>query len=184
MVEQHLGAVHGEGRDDHGPPTRDGPRDDITEVIERERVVMRPVAVRALDDDPVGVTDGLRTQQQRVARTTQVTAEHDGGAAQLQWAIDEPRMWPARGECRDDARRDLSSVAQLQGLEQRQRPGDVGRVVQRQGRLVLRVALLVGVSRLLLLEVGGVGQDDRREGDGAAGGVDGPSNPSAWIRGR
>jgi len=48
-------------------------------------------------------------------------------------------------------------------LEQHQRAVRVGARVERQGRLVLRVAVTVGVSRVFFLDMGGIGQDERAQ---------------------
>ena len=76
-----------------------------------------------------------------------------------------------------DARRDLAPLSVGEVGQQRQRPGDILRVIQGQRRGVLAVATLVRLPRLLLLEMRRVRQDDAHELVGRGGRVDPAGEP-------
>ena len=168
-MEDHLGAVHGEGRDHHGPTPRRGVADHLREAGQFPLLVgMDPVAVGRLDDDDVGISDGGRRPQQRVPGPAEITAEPDAPHAPVGLAHHEPhrrRAEDVTGGIEDafDLIAQGDGRTHRHGRQQRARRLGIGLGVERQGRIVLAGPDPVGVGGLLLLESAAVAQQDLDE---------------------
>ena len=177
VVQQHLRAVDGERGDDDGSAPIGRPHDRVVQDVERVGIVVQLVSVRALHHDPVGVTDRFRWEQQWVRRTSEVAAEGDDAAVQFDPRRRRPEDVTGAPQRRPHSGRDLSTLARGQLGQLGQGVRDVVRVVQRQSRMVARVAGTVGEPGLLLLEMGGVRQHDAGQPGRVGRRVDGSAEP-------
>ena len=124
---------------------------------------VRPVAVRRLHHDRVGGRRVRGRAEQRVVPAAEVAAEEDPVPVDGQRDRRRAEDVPGGAQPQRDPAGDRHVLVERDRLEQRQRALDVVGVVQREGGSVLGEAGLVGVRRVLLLEVGAVAQHDRRE---------------------
>jgi hypothetical protein len=177
----HLHAAHGEGRHQHNALAADGLAEHAADLVGHRLVVVVAVAVRGLDDQHVARGHGLGITVQRHAETAHVTAEDDGllAVARGHAHLDERRAQDvsALAEARAHALaqvQPLVVVAGLQALERRQR---VHAGVERLGRTVLAVALLVGPRRVFLLQMGRIHEHELEQFAGGPGGVHGRLHP-------
>ncbi len=164
--QHHLGAIDGEcGNDHHAAPFR-GPGDGIGEDVERDVLVLvEPVPVGRLAHDHVGGHGVVRGSEQRVGSPTEVTGEQQGAVRAGEVHGHRCRAEDVSGVPERDvhARDQLVVMAELVGPEEREGQVGVGAGVEREGGMVLGVPLAVGVARLLLLQTGGVLEDDLGE---------------------
>ena len=137
LVQQHLGAVHGEGRDDDRATTVDGAHDRVPQGVDRALVLVTAIAVRRLDDHPVRVGDGIRRHEDRMRRPTQVPAEHHGRPTVEDQPHDRRAQDVAGGpHLHADAGGDLDRLAERDGSQVLERGVGVSLGVQRQrGRM-------------------------------------------------
>ncbi len=183
VEEEHLGAVDGEGRDDHLAAAVDGPLDQLRESIDGVVLRVFTVAVGALDDDPVGLADDRWRPQQRVLLTAEVAGERDVhrlAAVRRQPESQDRRTQDVAGrlEAGHHARHDLELLVERPRDEPFERGPRVVLGVQRERGPVPRVAGPVRIAGLLLLQPSAVGQHDRHQLAGVVGDVHRTSEPT------
>ena len=155
MEEHDLGAVHREGRYHDGAPSSCRGGDDVGEPVERGAFVMDTVAVGRLDHQRIDRSDGRRRQQQRVARSTEITAECDRDITVPDVQLDNRRAedMASRTEDRTHLGRHLAPLRRLHLHEKVGGGTGIGLRVQGQRGAMLGEALAVRESGVFLLQV-------------------------------
>ena len=174
LQEHQLGAVDGEGRDQHAPAPGHRAADRVGQQL-RVRWWVPPVAVRRLDHDRVRLGRVGRRPQERVVRTSEVAAEGHPLPSQAQRGGGGAEDVSRRAQREGDVRSQPQRVLEVHRLDQLQCLLDVAVVVQRERGAVPGEAGVVGVAGVLLLQVGAVPQDDGRQ----VGGLGGARHPAA-----
>ena len=139
-------------------------------------VVVAPVAVRRLDEQPVDGLGRIRRRPGRVGRPAEIAAEPDRRSARAEVQLD---MSPSRGCVRPGTgaprcRGDGALLVERERSEQLDGAPRVVLGVQRERRVVPAEPLAVGVLGLLLLEVAAIRQHDPRQLDRGGRRVDRP----------
>ncbi len=165
MPQDHLGAIHREGGDDHDTTAPGRAGDHVGDDVVGVTLGMVLVSVGRLGDHHVGSPDVGRRQQQRMGGSPEVPAEDHVLVAAGELEMDRGRpedvsgSTPGRVDVGQNGNRRIERHGhQLTEAVDRILPG-----VQRERRLVLGVPAPVRVGRLLLVEVTAVGQDDARQ---------------------
>ena len=186
--EQHdLGPVDGEGGDDDHASSLRATGDDAGELVEGLLLVLvGAVAVGRLGDQHVDSWWVVGRDQEGVGGTAEVAGEQQPAVEFLQAHLHRARPEDVTGR----AQHDLHARCHRHPAPHRCRPDQpqcglgVFGGVQRHGGVMTRVALPVGVVGLLLLEVGGIAQDDVGQCCGRRRAPDGAMEPLADQRGQ
>ena len=139
------------------------------------RLVVPAVAVGRFDQQIVGALDRYRIDHDGVVVSAEVAGEdgRDAGPVELDRGGAEDMAGPA--EPHVAARRQIPLLIERDRRQMLERRARILECVERQRRLVLGEAMAVGEFRVLLLQMPGVGQQDRAEVGGRLRAVDGPS---------
>ena len=113
-VQERLRAPDRERRDDHLPAAGDGAVDHVGERQRRVARLVRPVAVRGLDHQPVGGLDRGRRLHDRIGRASQVAREHGPRAARVERDDRRAEDVPGRQQRRLHARGRVHAAARTE----------------------------------------------------------------------
>ena len=131
---------------------------------------MQAIAIGRFQHQPVGRRQPLRRQHDRIIRTTHIATESDAapGALHPHTGCTQDMARALEGE---PERADAHRFAETCGAELLHHLPRILGGVERLGRMVLAVAVTVGVARVFLLQMSTVCQQDVRQ---FAGGRSGP----------
>jgi hypothetical protein len=157
VQEDALGTADRKRRYDDHAATRHGAAHHLGELVLGVVCGVRPRAVRALEHHRVARGRRLRRAQQRVDGSPDVAREDDHLAVDLHADHRRAQDVTHRVEGHLDVVGHDERLVERHRADQGDRVLGVAHRVERLGGAVLGPAATVGVLRLLLLEVGGVG---------------------------
>ena len=128
-------------------------------IVRQPRAVVvglvQAIAVGRLDEQHVGVVDRRRDRAAPGGRSGRDRRRRDDASCSpsVMRAYADPSRWPALRNSTSTPGTTGTGAVVADRLQLRQRAGRVGVGVERQRRMVLRVAVLVGIARVFFLDV-------------------------------
>ena len=137
---------------------------------------MIAIAICRLDEHDVGVDRIGRIRQNGARVAAQIAAKQDRlPRRELHNNIGRPQQVAGSREADSDARNDFHLTVVPEGLQLSERTMGIGFAVQRQGWLMLRVAMLVGLAGVFFLDTGRIGKYEATKVGSAAGAEHAPA---------
>ena len=172
-------------RNDQLAAARGGVANDLREQLPVIIDCVIAIAVGGLDEDDVGANRIGRDPAAPAVVAAEVAAEQNRRPAlEAGPHVRGAEQVPGRRELDRHSRGDLDRAMVADWLELRDRAMGIDFRIQRQRRLVLRVAVLVGLTRVLLLNPAGVGKHQWHKSAVPAVQITRPRNPCATSRGK
>ena len=172
-VEHRLGATDGEAGDEQHAAALNGAADDVGEGVLGVARVVQSIAVGRLEDEHVGHVGHVRRRgQDRVVGAAEVAGEEDRAAGTLH-AHEGGAQDVARRSPGDPQGADGDDGGPRHRLQLTQRGPGLLLGVERLCRIMPGEAVLVGVARVLFLQVARVGQEQAQQVAGGLGRVHG-----------
>lgn len=179
VEQQRLRAAHREAGHDDGAAARGRARDLPAQLVEPVGRVVQAIAIGRFEHQQVGAVDGLGRIHHRIVGPAQVPREGEDAPAHLHGDRGGPEDVARGTEARGDPRVNLERLVEGDRRELLERALRILPRVERQRRAVLRPAVAVRMLRLLLLQVGAVGQQDAAELVGRCGAADAAAEAAA-----
>ncbi|CAB5069091.1 unannotated protein [freshwater metagenome] len=161
VIEEDLGAIDGERRDDEYSATVNRPPDECSEALRGVLRIVRAIAVGGLHEDEVRLAHRIRLPQHGVVRPPEVAAEsHRDAIGQFAERRGAPQDVARDIEAEAEGVRDLEGLTEIHRFETPQRRKRLVLGVERKRRPVLAGTDAVREFRPLLVQPTAVGQHD------------------------